>query len=90
MADGTYQPNVYAKQGGNEYVIASGGFLRIEDGGIIASGTTTAAAATIADPSGGSTSTGGAATTGGVDTKARTAINSIITALDNVGITATA
>jgi len=94
MADLTYQPNVYMKQddslGNAELVAASGGIIRIESGGILAAGTSTTKAATIADPTGGSTSTGGTATTGGLDTKARAAIVSIITALDGVGITATA
>lgn len=35
MADATYQPAVYKKQGGNELVIASGGVLNIETGGQI-------------------------------------------------------
>jgi hypothetical protein len=35
MSDATYQPLVYKKQGGNELVIASGGILNIETGGII-------------------------------------------------------
>ena len=89
MADATYQPKTYRKQGGDEIVIASAGIIRIESGGIIAAGTSTTKAATIADPTGGSTSTGGTATTGGLDTKARTAIVSIIAALDGAGITAT-
>lgn len=33
MADSTYAPKVYRKQGGNEQVIASGGALTIESGG---------------------------------------------------------
>lgn len=33
MPDGTYQPYVYRKQGGNELVIASGGTITIESGG---------------------------------------------------------
>lgn len=35
MADATYQPSVYRKQGGNEQVVASGGKLTVESGGII-------------------------------------------------------
>ena len=33
MADGTYQPKVYRKQGATAFVIASGGSLEIEAGG---------------------------------------------------------
>lgn len=32
MSDATYFPKVYAKQGGEEFVIASGGTLTLEDG----------------------------------------------------------
>jgi len=32
MADGTYQPKVYRKQGGDEFVIAAGGTLTLEAG----------------------------------------------------------
>lgn len=90
MLDNTYQPNVYMKQGGDEMVVASGGTIRMESGSLLLAGSATAAASTITDPSGGSTSTGGTVTTGGVDTKARTAIVSIIAAMDGVKITATA
>jgi len=35
MADSTYQPAVYRKQAGNEFVVASGGTLTIESGGTL-------------------------------------------------------
>lgn len=35
MADGSYQPKVYRKQGGAEQVIASGGQQTVESGGVI-------------------------------------------------------
>jgi hypothetical protein len=35
MADTTYQPKVYRKQGGNELVVASGGLITVEAGGAI-------------------------------------------------------
>ena len=35
MADGTYQPKVYRKQGGDELVVASGGVINVESGGAI-------------------------------------------------------
>ena len=34
MADSTYSPKVYRKQGGDELVVASGGALNIETGGV--------------------------------------------------------
>jgi len=36
MADSSYQPKVYRRQGGDEQVVASGGTLTIESGGVIA------------------------------------------------------
>ncbi len=35
MADETYQPLVYRKQGSTEFVVASSGVLTVEDGGVI-------------------------------------------------------
>ena len=35
MADGTYQPKVYEKQGGAELVVASSGKITVESGGYI-------------------------------------------------------
>lgn len=35
MADTSYQPKVYHKQGGNELVVASGGVITVETGGAI-------------------------------------------------------
>jgi len=42
MADATYAPKVYKKQGGNQLVVASGGTLSVESGGTldVASGAT--------------------------------------------------
>jgi hypothetical protein len=45
MSDKTYQPKTYRKQGGDEFVIASGGKLTIEAGGKIIDGSGTAAGA---------------------------------------------
>lgn len=44
----TYQPKVYRKQGGDELVVASGGKITVETGGIIAANGGTQAAATVA------------------------------------------
>lgn len=46
MADTTYQPKVYVKQGGDELIVASGGILNIETGGIIKANGTQGAALT--------------------------------------------
>lgn len=35
MADGTYMPKVYRKQGGDEFVVASGGKITVESGGSV-------------------------------------------------------
>jgi hypothetical protein len=35
MADNTYQVKVYNKQGGDELVVASAGYINIEDGGYV-------------------------------------------------------
>lgn len=35
MADGTYSPKVYRKQGGDEIVVADDGIIRVESGGSI-------------------------------------------------------
>lgn len=46
MADTSYQPKTYRKQGGDEYVIANGGVLNIETGGKINANGTQGAALT--------------------------------------------
>jgi len=50
MADGTYQPKTYRKQGGDEFVVASGGTITVESGGAVAieSGGTLTNAGTVA------------------------------------------
>lgn len=35
MADATYQPKVYSKQGGDTFIVASGGTLDVESGGAL-------------------------------------------------------
>lgn len=40
MADATYQPKVYRKQGGDTFIIASGGDLDVESGGALKIGGT--------------------------------------------------
>ena len=75
MADTTYSPLVYTKQGGAEFVIANGGEINVEPGGkITANGTQ---ASHIAN------ATGTAAATN----QAR--INSILLVLEGAGLTAT-
>lgn len=46
MADATYGPKVYHKQGGDELVVASGGALNLEAGAIITAAGTQGAALT--------------------------------------------
>jgi hypothetical protein len=38
MADETYQPKVYRKQGGDEFVVSSGGAITVESGGKVGVG----------------------------------------------------
>lgn len=35
MSDATYAPKIYRKQGGNSLVVASGGLLDVESGGVV-------------------------------------------------------
>lgn len=46
MADATYLPKIYRKAGGDELVIASGGVLNIETGGVVKANGTQGAALT--------------------------------------------
>ena len=46
MADATYGPKVYHKQGGDELVIASGGVLNLETGAVVKANGTQGAALT--------------------------------------------
>lgn len=46
MADASYVPKVYIKQGGEELVVASGGKINVEAGGVIAVDGTQGAALT--------------------------------------------
>jgi hypothetical protein len=48
VADATYNPSVYRKQGGNELVIASGGTITTESGGYVKKHVTTRAVADVA------------------------------------------
>ncbi len=50
MSDSTYQGKVYRKQGGDEFVVASGGKITVESGGTIdaSAGTTTLKAGSVA------------------------------------------
>ncbi len=77
-ADGTYQPKVYRTAGGDTQVIASGGELRVDSGGIITNDGTQAA--TIAD-----VSTATIAWTTGDKAK----VNAVLLALEGVGVLAT-
>ena len=77
MADATYSPLVYMAQGGSQQVVANGGSIKIETGGSILPNSGTQATA-IANATGATYGTG-------VEAK----INSVIAALEGVGILAT-
>lgn len=76
MADSTYTPLVYTKQGGSELVVASGGEINVESGGAItADGTQASHIADLA--------------TGATNAQIATAFNTLLVAVEGVGILAT-
>lgn len=90
MADGTYTPLVYRAQGGSSFIVASGGTIKIETGGKVVPNSGTQAA-TIADAS-----TAHALNATFSDTEVEgalntlgTKLNSVLAALEAVGILAT-
>lgn len=88
MADATYLPKVYMKQGGDEQVVASGGTINVETGGAIKANGTQAAAITNA-PAGGTGATAGAYDTAPHRDELIAAVNSILAALRGAGIIVT-
>lgn len=80
MADGTYQPAVYRRQGGSAIVVGNGGSIVMQTGGKIVPNSETQASH-IPNATGGITTS--AAGTG------QAKINAILTALRGVGILAT-
>jgi hypothetical protein len=97
MADETYQPKVYKKQGGDELVIANGGEINVETGGIItANGTQASAVADLTDNSGGTANDTIEAVSGsGADAAINNnfadlaaKVNALIAALEGAGILA--
>lgn len=81
MADATYTPKVYRKQGGDQMVVAASGTIKIETGGAIVPNSGTQASH-IANVTGAGAFGTDAATT-------IAAVNSILSALEGVGILAT-
>lgn len=79
MADATYSPLVYRAQGGSQFVVASGGSIKVETGGSILPNSGTQASA-IADVS---------VATIAWTTGDKAKVNSIIAALEGVGVLAT-
>ena len=76
MADATYTPLVYMKQGGAQMVVASGGSINIESGGSIgADGTQASHIADLA--------------TGATNAAIATAFNTLLVAVEGVGVVAT-
>lgn len=95
MADSSYSPKTYHKQGGDEFVIASGGKFTIETGGqMTANGTQASAVALLTDSTGGTANDTLVAISGTytqsevrdnfADLAAK--VNAIINALKGVGI----
>ncbi len=78
MADNTYTPLVYMEQGGGTQVVKSTGKIKIETGGIIAPNSGTQAS-TIADLVTGSAT----------NAQIATAFNTLLVAIEGVGILAT-
>jgi hypothetical protein len=95
MADNSYGPKTYNKQGGDEIVIASGGALNVETGGVIkANGTQASAIVNLTDSSGG-TANDTIQAVGGTYTQAEVAnnfadlaakVNAILNAIRGAGI----
>ena len=79
MADATYSPLVYMQQGGDVMVVKSGGNIKVETGGLITPNSGTQAS-TIADVS---------VATIAWTTGDKAKVNSILAALEGVGILAT-
>jgi len=79
MADNTYTPLVYMEQGGDTQVVKSGGKVKIETGGQIVPNSGTQAS-TIADVS---------VATIAWTTGDKAKVNSILSALEGVGVLAT-
>ena len=77
MADATYTPLVYMQQGGNVQVVKSGGTIKIETGGLLVpnSGTQASALADLA--------------TAATNAQIATAFNTLLVAIEGVGILAT-
>lgn len=76
MADATYSPKTYRKQGGDEFVVASGGEINVESGGkITAAGTQAAHIANLA--------------TGATNAQIATAFNTLLLVVEGIGATAT-
>lgn len=78
MADATYSPLVYMQQGGDIQVVASGGKVKVETGGQIVPNSGTQASA-LADLVTGSAT----------NAQIATAFNTLLVAIEGVGILAT-
>jgi multidrug resistance efflux pump len=95
MPDNTYQPKVYKKQPGDTLVVASGGAIDIETGGVIkANGTQAGAIVNLTDSTTG-TADNTVADVGGAFSQATlnnnfadiiAKVNGILTAIRNAGI----
>jgi len=88
MADASYQPKVYRKQGGNELVVASGGQIKIETGGKVVPNSGTQAASITDAPAGGTGATAGAYDTAANRDAMIVSLNALIAACRGAGIIA--
>lgn len=94
MADASYQPKVYRKQGGDEFVVASGGSIDIESGGALkVSGTdktATLSAAIVGAAAGYKIARGETSVTGTADiaTGLATVVQAVACLEDDIALTA--
>lgn len=87
MADASYAPKVYRRQGGNVLIVASGGEVNVESGGKITAAGTQASHIANA-PAGGAGDPAGAYDTAAHRDAMIATINAILVALENAGILA--
>jgi len=83
-----YQPKTYREQGGNRFVVQSGGEIQIKTGGKIVPNSGTQAASIAAAPAGGTGAAAGAYDTAANRDAMIASVNALITACRDAGIIA--